>query len=268
MAVGEHKLGQAFERLGALFGAYVRVGPDRARGGRRREAPRPARPAPGHAVEAFRMLCRHSRFVQEFGAVREPEEIARRERLWERAIDDMEFGTDRPAASLSGARVPCCSRPASISPGSGSAAPHEACSAHGPKEDDMSRIAITGAASFVGSRLLRRLVEQRGAALGGGAGRHPSPRRPPQRELSPRRPDAARRRPQARWRCSATKACDTVVHAAFFTDPRRDTTLLARAGVDRHHEPDGRPAPPPASSTWCSAPSRPSTGRAGRTPPS
>jgi hypothetical protein len=46
------------------------------------------------------MLCRHSRFVQEFGTVRDPDEIARRERLWERAIDEMEFGTGRPALSL------------------------------------------------------------------------------------------------------------------------------------------------------------------------
>jgi len=53
-------------------------------------------------VGAFRMMCRHSRFVQEFGTVRDGDEIARRERIWERAIDDMEFGTGRPAASLSG----------------------------------------------------------------------------------------------------------------------------------------------------------------------
>jgi hypothetical protein len=46
------------------------------------------------------MQCRHSRFVQEFGTVRDPDEIARRERLWERAIDEMEFATGRPAASL------------------------------------------------------------------------------------------------------------------------------------------------------------------------
>jgi hypothetical protein len=46
------------------------------------------------------MLCRHSRFVQEFGTVRDPDEIARRERLWGQAIDEIEFGTGRPAASL------------------------------------------------------------------------------------------------------------------------------------------------------------------------
>ena len=46
------------------------------------------------------MLCRHSRFVQEFGMVRDPDEIARRERLWGQAIDEIEFGTGRPAASL------------------------------------------------------------------------------------------------------------------------------------------------------------------------
>jgi hypothetical protein len=52
----------------------------------------------------FRMLCRHNRYVQEFGAVRDDDEIARREQLWEAAIDDMEFGTGRPAASLPAAQ--------------------------------------------------------------------------------------------------------------------------------------------------------------------
>ncbi len=101
VAVGEPKLGQAFERLGALFGAYVEWGQTvHEVGDDVKLLALPARRP--DTLGAFRMMCRHSRFVQEFGAVREPEEIARRERLWERAIDDMEFGTDRPAASLSG----------------------------------------------------------------------------------------------------------------------------------------------------------------------
>jgi nucleoside-diphosphate-sugar epimerase len=97
-AVGEPRLGQAFERLGALFGTYVEwgqtvhdVGDDVK-----------LLALPAHrpdTVGAFRMMCRHSRFVQEFGTVRDPDEVARRERLWERAIDEIEFGTGRPAAS-------------------------------------------------------------------------------------------------------------------------------------------------------------------------
>jgi hypothetical protein len=98
-ALGEHKVAQAFERLGALFGPYIEwgqlihdVGDDV------KVLALPARRP--DTVRAFRMLCRHSRFVQEFGTVRDPDEVARRERLWERAIDEIEFGTGRPAASL------------------------------------------------------------------------------------------------------------------------------------------------------------------------
>ncbi len=98
-ALGEPKLGQAFERLGALFGAYSEWGqPIHDVGDDVKVLALPARRP--DTVGAFRMLCRHSRFVQEFGTVRDPDEIARRERLWERTIDEMEFGTGRPATSL------------------------------------------------------------------------------------------------------------------------------------------------------------------------
>jgi nucleoside-diphosphate-sugar epimerase len=100
-AVGEPRLGQAFERLGALFGPYVEWGQTVHDVGEDvKLLALPARRP--DTVGAFRMMCRHSRFVQEFGTVRDPEEIARRERLWARAIDEMEFGTGRPATSLSG----------------------------------------------------------------------------------------------------------------------------------------------------------------------
>jgi nucleoside-diphosphate-sugar epimerase len=98
-ALGEHKVAQALGRLSALFGTYSEWGqPVHAVGEDVKVLALPARRP--DTVGAFRMLCRHSRFVQEFGTVRDPDEIARRERLWERAIDHMEFGTGRPAASL------------------------------------------------------------------------------------------------------------------------------------------------------------------------
>ena len=98
-ALGEEKLAQAFARLAALFGGYSEWGqPVHEVGDDVAILSLPAqRP---DTIEAFRMLCRHSRFVQEFGAVRDPKEIARRERLWARAIDDIEFGTGRRAASM------------------------------------------------------------------------------------------------------------------------------------------------------------------------
>jgi hypothetical protein len=98
-ALGEPKLGRAFERLGSIFGAYIEWGqPVHDVGDDVKVLALPARRP--DTMGAFRMLCRHNRFVQEFGVVRDQDEIARRERVWERAIDDMEFGTGRPAASL------------------------------------------------------------------------------------------------------------------------------------------------------------------------
>jgi len=98
-ALGEPKLAAAFERLAGLFGSYSEWGqPVHAVGDDVAILALPAqRP---DAVAAFRLLCRHSRYVQEFGTLRDPEEIARRERLWERVIDDIEFNTGRHAASV------------------------------------------------------------------------------------------------------------------------------------------------------------------------
>jgi hypothetical protein len=52
---------------------------------------------------AFRMLCRHNKYVQEFGKVRDPDEVARRERVWADAIDAIEFETGRQVASVGAA---------------------------------------------------------------------------------------------------------------------------------------------------------------------
>jgi hypothetical protein len=98
-ALGEPKLAAAFERLCGLFGSYSEWGqPIHAVGDDVAVLALPARRP--DTVEAFRMLCRHSRFVQEYGTLRDPEEIARRERLWGRVIDDIEFTTGQHAASL------------------------------------------------------------------------------------------------------------------------------------------------------------------------
>ena len=42
---------------------------------------------------AFRMLCRHNKYVQEFGRVRDADEMARREQVWEKAIEAIELQT-------------------------------------------------------------------------------------------------------------------------------------------------------------------------------
>jgi hypothetical protein len=49
---------------------------------------------------AFRMLCRHNKYVQGFGKVRDADEVARRERVWEETIDALEFESGRQVASM------------------------------------------------------------------------------------------------------------------------------------------------------------------------
>lgn len=86
----------------------------------------------------------------------------------------------------------------------------------------MGRIAITGTASFLGSRVLRGLAEDRGrdavVALDVA---------PPPAALGVRHRDLDLTEPAADQRLLELlreEDVDTVVHAAFFTNPRRDAT--------------------------------------------
>ncbi len=97
---GQDRLAQALDKLGTIFSGYSEwgqpiheVGNDVALLG----LPEP-RPDSEHA---FRMLCRHNRWVQEFGRVRDPDEISRRERVWREFVHDLEERTGRPAGTLS-----------------------------------------------------------------------------------------------------------------------------------------------------------------------
>ncbi|MFA7479056.1 MAG: wax ester/triacylglycerol synthase family O-acyltransferase [Vulcanimicrobiota bacterium] len=40
--------------------------------------------------DVFRMLCRHNKYIQEFGQVRDLDEVSRRERVWEEFINELE----------------------------------------------------------------------------------------------------------------------------------------------------------------------------------
>ena len=98
----EPKLANALGKLGTIFGSYGEWGqPIHDVGNDVRILGLPIRrPDTQHA---FRMLCRHNRYVQEYGRVRDPDEVARRERLWDAAIEKIEFETGREAASLEAA---------------------------------------------------------------------------------------------------------------------------------------------------------------------
>jgi UDP-glucose 4-epimerase len=87
----------------------------------------------------------------------------------------------------------------------------------------MGRIAITGAASFLGSRLLRRLVEQRtpGGVVVVDVTHPPAALHGVAYHLVDLTLPGADRKLLDVLR---EEEVDTVVHAAFFTDPRRDVT--------------------------------------------
>jgi hypothetical protein len=96
---GEPKLANALEKLGTIFGGYGEwgqpihdVGNDVRLLGLSIRRP--------DTAASFRMLCRHNKYVQGFGQVRDLDEVARRERLWENAIDEIEYETGRQVAAM------------------------------------------------------------------------------------------------------------------------------------------------------------------------
>ncbi len=97
--LGEDKLANALEKLGAIFGGYAEWGqPVHSVGNDVRLLGLPIRrPDTEHA---FRMLCRHNRFVQHYGRVRDADETARRELLWEKALQRIEARTGHQAGAL------------------------------------------------------------------------------------------------------------------------------------------------------------------------
>ncbi len=99
LALGEPRLAGVLEKLGTIFGVYGEWGqPIHDVGNDVRLLGLPIRRP--DTLASFRMLCRHNKYVQEFGQVRDLDETARRERLWENAIDEVEFETGRQVASM------------------------------------------------------------------------------------------------------------------------------------------------------------------------
>ena len=97
--LGEPRLANALEKLGTIFGGYNEWGQTVHQIGNdvRILSLDIQRPNTRHV---FRMLCRHNRYVQQYGRVRDPDEIARRERTWTNTIDDIEIETGRTVGSL------------------------------------------------------------------------------------------------------------------------------------------------------------------------
>jgi hypothetical protein len=97
--LGEDKLAHALEKLGAIFGGYAEWGqPIHSVGNDVRLLGLPIRRP--DTENAFRMLCRHNRYVQHYGRVRDADEVAIREQAWEQALLRIEARTGHQAGAL------------------------------------------------------------------------------------------------------------------------------------------------------------------------
>ena len=95
----QERLAIVLEKLGTIFGGYSEwgqpvheVGNDVRVLGLPEERP--------NSLHAFRMLCRHNRYVQNFGQVRDLDEVSRRERIWWDFVAALEEEAGQPAGSL------------------------------------------------------------------------------------------------------------------------------------------------------------------------
>jgi nucleoside-diphosphate-sugar epimerase len=100
--LNEPRLAGAMEKLSSIFGGYSEWGqPVHDVGNDVRLLGLPLRRP--DTVHAVRMLCRHNKYVQEFGRVRDADEVARREKVWVKALETIELQTGREAGAI-GAR--------------------------------------------------------------------------------------------------------------------------------------------------------------------
>jgi len=77
----QDKIANALDKLGTIFAPYSEWGQPIHQVGNDVKVLGLSKPRP-NTEHVFRLLCRHNRFVQEFGKVRDPDEISRRERAW------------------------------------------------------------------------------------------------------------------------------------------------------------------------------------------
>jgi nucleoside-diphosphate-sugar epimerase len=97
--VNQEKIGQILEKLSTIFGGYSEWGQPVHEVGNDVHLLDLALPRPD-SRHAFRMLCRHNRYVQEFGKVKDLDEISRREREWQAFVDSLERSLDRPVGAV------------------------------------------------------------------------------------------------------------------------------------------------------------------------
>jgi len=100
LTLNEPRLADGLERLGTIFGGYSEWGQlIHSVGNDVRLLGLPIRRP--NTEQAFRMLCRHNKYVQHFGRVRDADEIAQREQVWEQACAAIEQKSGHEAGARS-----------------------------------------------------------------------------------------------------------------------------------------------------------------------
>lgn len=94
------RIADALEKLSTIFGSYSEWGQPIHEVGKDVRILGLSEPRPD-TVAAFRMLCRHNRYIQDYGQIRDLAEISRREKLWSEFIETLETQTDQPASAIS-----------------------------------------------------------------------------------------------------------------------------------------------------------------------
>lgn len=95
----QERIANALERLSTIFGSYSEWGQPVHEVGKDVRILGLSEPRP-NTQHAFRMLCRHNRYVQKFGEVRDLNEISRREQIWDQFITDLAQETGQVVATL------------------------------------------------------------------------------------------------------------------------------------------------------------------------
>ncbi len=100
--VGQGRTASALEKLGGIFSGYSEWGQPIHEVGKDVEVLglSPERPSAEHS---FRMLCRHNKWVQDFGQLKDSEEISRREKVWWDFVVGLEQRLAQPAGALTSA---------------------------------------------------------------------------------------------------------------------------------------------------------------------
>ena len=98
-ALKQEKIAHILGKIGTIFGGYSEWGQPIHEVGNDVEVLDLPLPRP-NTEYAFRLLCRHNRFVQDYGKIRDLEEISRREKVWLEFVERLEEAEDEPAGSM------------------------------------------------------------------------------------------------------------------------------------------------------------------------